>query len=34
MNSSYVKVYAEASLVFPLLVAETFAKNEAKASRI
>jgi deoxyhypusine synthase len=27
MEGSYVKVYAEASLIFPLLVGETFVRN-------
>ena len=34
MESSYVKIFSEASLVFPILVAETFAKNKLKASKL
>lgn len=34
MDSNYVKIWAEATLVFPLLVAQTFAKNHDIAKRI
>jgi len=34
MESTFVKVWAEASLVFPLLVGKTFAKYEATASKL
>lgn len=34
LDSSYVKVWSEASLVFPLLVGKTFAKYEEMASKL
>jgi len=34
MDASYVKVFCEASLVFPILVAESFYKNKEKATRL
>lgn len=34
MDASYVKVWAEASLVFPLLVAQTFVKYKNEAARV
>jgi len=33
LTASPVKVYADASLVFPLLVAETFARNSKLTAR-
>jgi deoxyhypusine synthase len=33
IDANYVKIWAEASLVFPILVAETFAKNHDLAKR-
>ena len=34
IDSEYAKVYSEVSAVLPLLVAATFKKHEAKASRV
>ncbi len=34
MDSSFVKIFCEASLVFPLLVAQTFYKHKEKASKL
>lgn len=33
-NAKPVKVYAEASLVFPLIVAQTFVKNKKLANKL
>lgn len=34
LNGQYAKIYAEVSLVLPLLIAATFKKNERTASRL
>jgi deoxyhypusine synthase len=34
LNAKFSKVYSEATLVFPILVAETFAKRQAEASKL
>lgn len=34
LNAEFSKVHAEASLIFPILVAETFAKREKEATRL
>ena len=33
-DNKAVKIWAEASLVFPILVAQTFVKNYSKANRL
>lgn len=34
LNSKFSKVFSEASLVFPILVAETFAKDPKRSSKL
>ena len=34
IKGKYVKVFSEATLVFPILVAETFAKRQQEASKL
>lgn len=34
LTSKYSKIFAEASIVFPLLVAETFAKDPSASSKL
>lgn len=34
LDAKYVKIFAEATLVFPILVAETFAKRHAEATKV
>jgi len=34
IDASFVKVFCEASLVFPILVAESFVKNKEKATKL
>lgn len=34
INCNYVKIWAEASLIFPILVAQTFVKNKEIAKRV
>ncbi len=34
INSDFVKIFSEASLIFPILVAETFVKNFEFAERV
>jgi deoxyhypusine synthase len=34
INSTYIKIYSDASLVFPIMVAETFAKHKDIATKL
>ena len=34
VNAKSVKIFAEVTLVFPIIVAETFARNKDKASKV